>query len=194
MKRVYFAGSIRGGREDLALYAALIARLRERSEVLTEFIGESTLEDIEAATMTDFDIYERDMALLHQADTVVAECSTPSLGVGYELGSAHALGLPVYILYRPRESRRLSAMVSGNRGFTLLPYGSREEALAAVNRILDALGVCAALPRLHRETANARDRPGPQARREAPYAGEARGKPSGGRFGLRPQPGTLHLP
>ena len=37
MKRVYFAGSIRGGREDLALYAALIARLRERSEVLTEF-------------------------------------------------------------------------------------------------------------------------------------------------------------
>ena len=27
---------------------------------------------------------------------------------------------------------------------------------------------------------------------EAPYAGEARGKPSGGRFGLRPQPGTLH--
>ena len=91
MKRVYFAGSIRGGREDLALYAALIARLRERSEVLTEFIGESTLEDIEAATMTDFDIYERDMALLHQADAVVAECSTPSLGVGYELGSAHAL-------------------------------------------------------------------------------------------------------
>ena len=91
--------------------------------------------------MTDFDIYERDMALLHQADAVVAECSTPSLGVGYELGSAHALGLPVYILYRPRESRRLSAMVSGNRGFTLLPYGSREEALAAVNRILDELGV-----------------------------------------------------
>ena len=29
MKRVYFAGAIRGGREDLALYAALIARLRE---------------------------------------------------------------------------------------------------------------------------------------------------------------------
>lgn len=29
MKRVYFAGSIRGGREDLALHAALIARLRE---------------------------------------------------------------------------------------------------------------------------------------------------------------------
>ena len=141
MKRVYFAGSIRGGREDLALYAALIARLRERSEVLTEFIGESTLEDIEAATMTDFDIYERDMALLHQADAVVAECSTPSLVVGYELGSAHALGLPVYILYRPRESRQLSAMVSGNRGFTLLPYGSSEEALAAVNRILDMLGV-----------------------------------------------------
>ena len=98
MKKIYFAGSIRGGREDLALYAALIARLQERAEVLTEFIGESTLEDQEAATMTDYDIYERDMALLREADAIVAECSTPSLGVGYELGSAYALGLPVYIL------------------------------------------------------------------------------------------------
>ena len=98
MKKIYFAGSIRGGREDLALYAALIARLQERAEVLTEFIGESTLEDQEAATMTDYDIYERDMALLREADAIVAECSTPSLGVGYELGSAYALGLPAYIL------------------------------------------------------------------------------------------------
>lgn len=140
MKKIYFAGSIRGGREDIALYAALIARLRERAEVLTEFIGESTLEDIEAATMTDYDIYERDMALLRQADAVVAECSTPSLGVGYELGSADAMGLPVYILYRPSESRRLSAMVAGNRRFKLIPYETKQESLAAADRILEELG------------------------------------------------------
>lgn len=139
MKKIYFAGSIRGGREDIGLYAAMIDRLRERAEVLTEFIGESTLEEVEAATMTDFDIYERDMALLRRADAVVAECSTPSLGVGYELGSADAMGLPVYILYRPGESRRLSAMVSGNRNFKQMPYESREEALAAVDRILEEL-------------------------------------------------------
>ena len=139
MKKIYFAGSIRGGREDLALYAALIARLQERAEVLTEFIGESTLEDQEAATMTDYDIYERDMALLREADAIVAECSTPSLGVGYELGSAYALGLPAYILYRPGESRRLSAMVSGNRDCVLLPSESREEALAAVDRLREEL-------------------------------------------------------
>lgn len=140
MKKIYFAGSIRGGREDISLYAALIARLWERAEVLTEFIGESTLEDMEAATMTDFDIYERDIELLRRSDAVVAECSTPSLGVGYELGSADALGLPVYILYRPNESRRLSAMVSGNQRFKLVPYMSEREALAAADRILDELG------------------------------------------------------
>ena len=139
MKKIYFAGSIRGGREDIGLYAEMIARLQEQAEVLTEFIGESTLEETEAATMTDFDIYERDMALLRSADAVVAECSTPSLGVGYELGSADAMGLPVYILYRPGESRRLSAMVGGNRNFRQMPYASREEALAAVDRILDEL-------------------------------------------------------
>ena len=142
MKRVYFAGSIRGGREDLALYAALIARLRERSEVLTEFIGESTLEDIEAATMTDFDIYERDMALLHQADAVVAECSTPLAGGGVRAGQRSCAGTAgLYPVPAKRKPPAFRHGIGQPRLFTLLPYGSREEALAAVNRILDELGV-----------------------------------------------------
>ena len=139
MKKIYFAGSIRGGQEDRELYAGLIRWLRERAEVLTEFIGDSMLEETEAKTMTDVDIYRRDMALLQAADAIVAECSTPSLGVGYELGRAEALGLPVYILYRPKAARRLSAMVAGNGGFRLLPYHSREEAETALGQILEEL-------------------------------------------------------
>lgn len=82
MKKIYFAGSIRGGREDRELYAGLIRRLQERAEVLTEFIGDSTLEEMEAKTITDADIYRRDMALLEEADAIVAECSTPPWGWG----------------------------------------------------------------------------------------------------------------
>jgi hypothetical protein len=37
--KIYFAGSIRGGRDDLALYQRLIAYLQSLGTVLTEHIG-----------------------------------------------------------------------------------------------------------------------------------------------------------
>jgi nucleoside 2-deoxyribosyltransferase len=57
------------------------------------------------------------MSWLRSSDVVVAECSSVSLGVGYELGQAEALGKPVLILYRSalrQEGARLSAMLTGN--------------------------------------------------------------------------------
>lgn len=132
MKKVYFSGSIRGGREDIALYAELIRGIGEYAEVLTEFIGDSTLEDQEADTMTDADIYERDVALERRCDLVIAECTTPSLGVGYELAYAEALGKPVIILFREESGRRLSAMLSGNPRFTVFGYRTAADALNAV--------------------------------------------------------------
>ena len=42
--RVYFAGSIRGGREDLPIYQKLIAHLQKTTTVLTEHIGKPSLE------------------------------------------------------------------------------------------------------------------------------------------------------
>ena len=39
MIRVYFAGSMRGGRADAALYAHLIARIGRTCRVLTEHVG-----------------------------------------------------------------------------------------------------------------------------------------------------------
>jgi hypothetical protein len=38
--KIYFAGSIRGGREDAAFYHQIIALLIEYGEVLTEHIGD----------------------------------------------------------------------------------------------------------------------------------------------------------
>ncbi len=122
MKKVYFSGSIRGGREDLAIYQEWIRRLRETAEVLTEFIGDSTLEEQEARTLTDRDIYERDVRLLEGCDVVVAECTQPSLGVGYELSYAERFGKPVILLFREDGVRRLSAMLSGNPRFHTIYY------------------------------------------------------------------------
>ncbi len=46
------------------------------------------------------DVYERDTAWIRACDALVAEVSTPSHGVGYEVAYALSLGKPVLCVYR----------------------------------------------------------------------------------------------
>ena len=41
--KIYFAGSIRGGREDAELYQKIIGNLKQYGEVLTEHVGDDNL-------------------------------------------------------------------------------------------------------------------------------------------------------
>ena len=135
MQKVYFAGSIRGGRQDAALYREMIAFLEARGyPVLTEHVGLESLREAGEQTMTEEEIFERDMAWLQACDLVVAECTTPSHGVGYELARARDMGKPVHIFYDLTRSR-LSAMLAGDRRFILHPYDSPESLFAALARI-----------------------------------------------------------
>src|SRR5438105_746881 len=111
-RRIYFAGSIRGGREDQALYFEIIERLRKYGEVLTEHISDSGL-SVTGEDNGDQYIHDRDLAWLKSADYLVAEVTTPSLGVGYEIGKATEWGKPVLCLFRAAEGRALSAMIAG---------------------------------------------------------------------------------
>jgi hypothetical protein len=47
---VYFCGSIRGGREDQALYSRIVSRLRRYGKVLTEHVADAELEPRGEAT------------------------------------------------------------------------------------------------------------------------------------------------
>ena len=116
---IYFAASIRGGRDDEAVYRQLINELQQYGTVLTEHIAHP--DDVEQG-MTDGEIYERDMDWLREADVVVAEVSTPSLGVGYELASAESLGKRVLCLFRPSSGGSLSAMISGSKQLAVAGY------------------------------------------------------------------------
>ncbi len=120
--KIYFAGAIRGGREDAQLYEKLIAYLKEKGQVLTEHIGSTDLSWEGETSSKDEEIYNRDIKWLKSADIVVAEVTTPSLGVGYELGIAEKLNIPVLCLYRQDKGNRLSAMISGNAIFTCREY------------------------------------------------------------------------
>ena len=133
-KKVYFAGSIRGGRADAELYSQLIAHIKKTAVVLTEHIGDLSLSLLEDERH-DKEIYRQDTAWLHECDLVIAECTNPSLGVGYELAYAQNLGKPCHILYR-RSQTNLSAMISGTDYFVLHPYESPSQAFAIIDEIL----------------------------------------------------------
>ena len=134
MKKIYFAGSIRGGRIDADLYRRLIAYMQKTAIVLTEHIGSPELYHMEH-NKTDEDIYHEDMAWLRESDILIADCSCPSLGVGYELAYAEKIGKPCHIFYDSSKSK-LSAMLTGNPYFTIHPYSEEKEIYPVIDSIV----------------------------------------------------------
>jgi 2'-deoxynucleoside 5'-phosphate N-hydrolase len=126
--KIYFAGSIRGGRIDAPLYQSMIEYISSFGEVLTEHVGDTFLSEKGDDGPDDRCIHDRDMAWLSGCDLVVAEVSVPSLGVGYELAHAVALKKPVLCLYRSESGRTLSAMIAGSPGIQTALYSSIDEA------------------------------------------------------------------
>jgi 2'-deoxynucleoside 5'-phosphate N-hydrolase len=124
--KIYFAASIRGGRDDWASYLEIVRQLREYGEVLTEHIGDGEL-SVAGENIGERKIHDRDLAWLKSSDCLVAEVTTPSLGVGYEIGIATQWGKPVLCLHRPIAGRPLSAMIAGSAGVTLKEYQSPAE-------------------------------------------------------------------
>jgi len=126
--KIYFAGSIRAGRKDAALYTEMIAFLRTFGKVMTEHVGDVALTEKGDDGPSDRHIHDRDMAWLQSCDLVVAEVTNPSLGVGYELAWAAAWHKPALCLFRNDTQRTLSAMVAGCPALETATYSRLEEA------------------------------------------------------------------
>ncbi|MCG6191320.1 nucleoside 2-deoxyribosyltransferase [Maribellus maritimus] len=128
MMKIYFAGSIRGGREDAALYLEIIEFLKNYGEVLTEHVGNPTLTSIGDDGPSDQFIHNRDVDWLQSADVLVAEVTIVSMGVGYEIGRAIEAGKKVLCLFRQESGRSLSAMISGCPDLEIKKYTTITEA------------------------------------------------------------------
>lgn len=134
--KIYFAGSIRGGREDAALYFQIIEYLKTYGEVLTEHIGDTNLTDAGDDGPTDRFIHDRDLDWLQSSDVLVAEVTSVSMGVGYEIGRSIESGKRVLCLFRPGSGRNLSAMIAGCPNLELANYRTIEEAILAIEGFL----------------------------------------------------------
>ncbi|HSU27556.1 MAG TPA: nucleoside 2-deoxyribosyltransferase [Chitinophagaceae bacterium] len=125
--KIYFAGAIRGGRDDMDIYISIVEQLRQFGEVLTEHVAYAHLTSTGEESVLDQSIFERDLQWLRESDILVAEVTTPSLGVGYEIATAEKLNKPVICLFRQSSGKKLSAMIAGNTSIKILYYNSLTE-------------------------------------------------------------------
>ena len=126
-----------GGDEDREIYHTLIGSLRQFAEVLTEHVGDPALTDQGEDTISDVEIFQRDVAWICEADVIVAEVTVPSLGVSYELGIGESLGKPVICLYREKDGRQLSEMIGGNPWFQVQVYQDVDAVVELVKEFID---------------------------------------------------------
>jgi len=122
--KIYFAGAIRGGRERADLYPLINELLERYGEVLDKHVSDPNVNNLEQNKSFEV-IYTRDINWIKECDLLVAEVSTPSLGVGYEISYAENLGKRIVCLCD--ESVRVSAMIGGNNNLELIYYKNQEE-------------------------------------------------------------------
>ena len=137
--KIYFAGSIRGGREDAALYLKIIEYLRNFGDVLTEHVGDINLTELGDDGPNDNYIHDRDLNWLQSAHVLVAEVTSVSMGVGYEIGRAVESGKKVLCLFRPDSGKKLSAMIAGCNELELAKYKTLEDAKAVILKYFETI-------------------------------------------------------
>jgi 2'-deoxynucleoside 5'-phosphate N-hydrolase len=133
---IYFACSITGGREFEPVYQAIIkALLADGHTIPTAHLADSGVKALEAI-VSPREVYERDAAWIRDCETLVAEVSTPSHGVGYEIAYALSIGKPVLCIYQ--EGRPISKMLTGNSHPRILvnTYQNPENAIAIIRSFL----------------------------------------------------------
>jgi len=133
---IYFACSITGGREFEPVFQAMVKVMLAAGHIVpTARLADTDVRELETIVSPE-DVYARDVAWIRSADVLVAEISTPSHGVGYEIGLALGLGKPVLACHR--RDRKISKMISGNPdpNLTVRQYETMDEAVQVVRSFL----------------------------------------------------------
>ena len=136
---IYFSCSLTGGRNDQPVYAAIVDYLLANGhEVPTAHLAQSDVMDAERV-VDPVEVFTRDVEWVQACDALIADVSTPSHGVGYEIALALSLEKPVLCCYR--KGALVSKMISGNTGKTLAlaSYQDNESAVEAVRNFLESI-------------------------------------------------------
>jgi len=133
---IYFSCSITGGRKDQHIYQRIVDYLIENGhEVPTAHLASSDVM-VDESDLNAIDVYKRDMNWVRNCDALIAEVSTPSHGVGYEIAAAIFLGKHVMCCYQ--KDKKISKIISGNtrKNVQVFAYKSEEELISEIENFL----------------------------------------------------------
>ena len=133
---IYFIGSIRGGRSHQPTYALIVRVLKQHGTVSSQYVSDSALSEYGETRLTDREIFERERVALEKCDVVVADVTTPSLGVGYLIARATFLKKNVVALYNGEDTMRLSAMIKGSPEVEVHTYKTEEDIVRILKEAL----------------------------------------------------------
>jgi nucleoside 2-deoxyribosyltransferase len=136
--KIYFAGSISGGRQDQGLYFQIVDLLKKYGEVLTEHVANKNISSYGENLMEDY-IYKRDINWLLQSDAVVAEVTVASTGVGYEVARAEVAKKKVLCVWREVTGSRPSSMILGNNHIKIERYKDLKDLTIVFNNFFTSL-------------------------------------------------------
>ncbi len=137
--KIYFCGSILGGRQNAAIYPVIVDHLEVLGHiVLTKHVARLDVLAFESPR-TPQEVYTRDLDWLAEAGAVVAEVTTPSLGVGYEIAVALNLAKPTLCLYR--QGTAVTKLLLGNTSpaITVRAYATERQLLSLIDVFLQCL-------------------------------------------------------
>ena len=133
---IYFSCSITGGRQDQKIYKQIVQfLLAEGHQVPTAHLSDPQIM-VEESHITPAEVYARDEAWVRNCDVLVAEVSTPSHGVGYEIALAEKYHKPIFCCYKA--GTKVSKMITGNPNtyLSIFPYTTANELLQALHAFL----------------------------------------------------------
>ncbi len=136
---IYFSCSITGGRNDQGIYKLLVDQLTDWGhEVPTAILASPNVLEYENSSAPNA-VYKRDVKWVEDCDALIAEVSTPSHGVGYEIALALMLKKPVLCCYQ--KGRKVSKMITGNDmpNLQLSTYETENQLLNKVEEFLAGL-------------------------------------------------------
>jgi hypothetical protein len=109
---IYFGCSITGGRNEEDIYQVIVNQLLEDGhQVPTAHLSRPEVMELEQV-VDPREVFTRDIQWINNCQVMVAEVSTPSHGVGYEISHALSKNKPVLCLYR--SGAQVSKMITGN--------------------------------------------------------------------------------
>lgn len=119
--KIYFSGSIYGGRQKLETYKKLVNELKKYGEVLDPEVADDNVL-IDEEKQCDKDIFENLEKQINKADLIFAELTVTSLGVGYEIGYADKSNKKIIGIYDSTVIPKISTMLRGNKRLKIIPY------------------------------------------------------------------------